>query len=348
MKAVVKVAPGSGHVEYTDHPDPEVRPGQVIIEVRAAGVCGTDISLHNWTESMVREFRPHPPLVMGHEFAGVVCEVGPGVTSFKAGDRVTANPIMYCGTCFFCQAGQPSICDNRPQLGLQLNGCFARFVTVRQENVYRVPPEVSFDTAAMSELLCVSLHALDRVPVCPGDTVVVVGAGPMGHLMLLAARAAGASQLVMTGLREDRDRLRVAESLGARTILADEQEPAELVRGLTRGLGADVVFECAGQPAGIPQALSLVRKGGRIGVLGQGAADVAFNPAILSYREITLTGIRSYDAKVWHRSHDVLAGRSLPLETLVTHRLPLEEAVRAIELMQRRQGLKILLTPQWG
>ena len=93
MKAVVKVAPGSGHVAYTDHPDPEVRPGQVIIEVRAAGVCGTDISLHNWTESMVREFRPHPPLVMGHEFAGVVCEVGTGVTSFKAGDRVTANPI---------------------------------------------------------------------------------------------------------------------------------------------------------------------------------------------------------------------------------------------------------------
>lgn len=170
----------------------------------------------------------------------------------------------------------------------------------------------------------------------------------MGFLMLLGARAAGASQLVMTGLRMDRERLRVAESLGACTIMADEREPAEVVRGLTRTLGADVVFEFAGQPGGVPQALSLARKGGRIGVLGQGSLDFTFNTAILSYREVTLTGIRSYDAKVWHRSYDILAGGTLPLERLITHRLPLPEAARAIELMRSRQGLKIVLTPHWG
>jgi threonine dehydrogenase-like Zn-dependent dehydrogenase len=170
----------------------------------------------------------------------------------------------------------------------------------------------------------------------------------MGFLVLLGAQAAGASQLVMTGLAVDRDRLKVAESLGARTIVVEETDPAEVVRGLTRGLGADVVFECAGQPSGVPQALALVRKGGRIGVLGQGYADSAFNTAILSYREVELIGIRAYDPKAWHRSYDVLASGKIPLEKLVTHRLPLEETEQGIELMKTKQGLKILFIPSWA
>jgi threonine dehydrogenase-like Zn-dependent dehydrogenase len=287
-------------------------------------------------------------MVMGHEFAGVVAQVGPGVTGLKLGDRVTANPMLYCGHCYFCKAGRHSICDNRPQLGLGLDGCFARYIAVRQENVYPLPPEATFEAAAMSEVLCVALHALDRIPVGPGDTVAVVGPGPMGFLVLLAARAAGASRLVMTGLKVDGDRLQVAKSLGAHTIVADEADPAEGIRELTRGLGADVVFECAGHPSGVPQALELVRKGGRIGVLGQGYADSSFNTAILSYREVELIGIRSYDPKVWHRSYDVLASRQMPLEALITHRLPLEEAARGIELMKSKQGLKIMFTPNWA
>jgi threonine dehydrogenase-like Zn-dependent dehydrogenase len=167
-------------------------------------------------------------------------------------------------------------------------------------------------------------------------------------MALLGARAAGASQLIMTGLAADRNRLRIAESLGAQTIVVDEADPAEIVRGLTRGLGADVVFECAGHPSGVPQALALVRKGGRIGVLGQGYADSVFNTAVLSYREAELIGIRAYDPTAWHRSHDVLASGRIPLQTLITHRLPLEEAARGLELMKHRQGLKIIFTPRWA
>ncbi len=347
MKAIVKTAPGPGNLAYTDFKDPEVRPGQVVIEVRATGLCGTDLSLYHWAESMVQQFKPEIPMVMGHEFAGVVSELGPGVTGLRVGDRVTANPMMYCGQCYFCKSGRQSICDNRPMLGLGLNGCFARFLAVRQENVYPLPPEASFEAAAMSEVLCVALHALDRIPLGPGDTAAVVGAGPMGFLVLLAARAAGVSRLVMTGLSADRDRLKVAQSFGVQTIVVDEADPAEAVRDLTRGLGADVVFECAGHPSGVPQALALVRKGGRIGVLGQGYADSAFNTAIVCYREVELIGVRAYDPKTWHRSYDVLASRQFPLEALVTHRLPLEEAARGIELMKSRQGLKIMFTPDW-
>ena len=348
MKAIVKTAPGPGNLAYTDFQDPELQPGQVVIEVRATGLCGTDLSLYNWKESMVRQFKPKPPMVMGHEFAGVVAQVGAGVMGLKVGDRVTANPMIYCGQCYFCKAGRHSICDNRPQLGLGLDGCFARFIAVRQENVYPLPPEASFEAAAMSEVLCVALHTLDRIPVGPGDTVAVVGAGPMGFLVLMAARAAGASRLVMTGLSVDADRLKVAKSLGAHPIVADQTDPAEAVRDLTRGLGADVVFECAGHPSGVPQALSLARKGGRIGVLGQGYADSSFNTTILSYRELELIGVRSYDPKVWHRSYDVLASRQFPLEAIITHRLPLEEAARGIELMASKQGLKIMFTPTWA
>jgi 2-desacetyl-2-hydroxyethyl bacteriochlorophyllide A dehydrogenase len=344
----VKTQPGPGNIAYTEFKDPDVAPGQVLIEVRAAGICGTDMSLYNWPESMVREFKPELPVVMGHEFSGVVSALGAGITRFKVGDRVTANPVMYCGACYYCRAGQPGICDNRPLLGMRLNGCFARYVAVREENVFPLPPHVSFETGAMNEVLCVALHTLERVPVSPGDTVVVVGAGPMGVLVLLGAQAAGASRLVMTGLGVDRDRLKVAASLGAHTIVADESDPAEVVRDLTRGLGADVVFECAGHPSGVPQALSLVRKGGRIGVLGQGYADSSFNTAILSYREVELIGVRSYDPRVWHRSYDVLASGKIPLERLITHRLPLEDAARGIELMKSKQALKVIFTPSWA
>jgi threonine dehydrogenase-like Zn-dependent dehydrogenase len=348
MKAVVKTQPGPGNLAYTDFADPTVQPGHAVIEVRAAGLCGTDLSLYHWSESMVRQYRPKPPLVFGHEFSGVVAEVGAGVTSLHVGDRVTANPIMYCGQCYYCKSGRHSICDDRPILGLRLNGCFSRFVAVRQENVYPVPTEVSFEVAAMSEVLCVALHALDRIPVGPGDTVAVVGAGPLGFLILLAARAAGASRLVMTGLGADRDRLKIAIGLGAHAIVVDEADPSVAIQHLTRGLGADVAFECTGHASGVPQALSVVRKGGRIGVLGLGNTDSSFNTAILSYREVELIGVRAYDPKTWHRSYDVLGSRQFPLEDLVTHRLPLEEAGRGIELMTSRQGLKIMFTPNWA
>jgi threonine dehydrogenase-like Zn-dependent dehydrogenase len=347
MKAVLKTQSGPGNIEYADFPDPELRSGQVMIEVRAAGICGTDLSLYTWSDSMIREFTPALPVVLGHEFSGVVAATDAGVRRFRIGDRVTVNPVMYCGTCLYCQMGRPQVCDRRPLMGIGLHGCFARFVAVREENVFPLPPEVSFERGALNEVLCAALHALDRVPVGPGDTVAVIGAGPMGFLILLAAQAAGASRLVMTGLAVDRDRLQIAASLGAHTVIVDESDPAAVVRDLTRGVGADVAFECAGHPTGFPQALRLVRKGGRIGIMGMGGGDSSFNTAILSYREIEVVGTRAYDPKVWHRSYDVLASGQVPLEKIVTHRLPLAEAARGLELMKSREGLKVLLIPTW-
>jgi threonine dehydrogenase-like Zn-dependent dehydrogenase len=345
MKAIVKTHPGPGNLAYTDFPDPEPSPTQVIVQVRAAGICGTDLSLYNWSESMVREFMPALPVVLGHEFSGVVAATGAEVRRFSIGDRVTANPIMSCGACLYCQTGRPQVCERRPLLGVGAHGCFAEFVAVRETNVFPIPPEASFEAGAMSEVVCVALHALDRVPVGPGDTVAVVGAGPLGFLILLAAQAAGASRIVMTGLASDRGRLQMAAALGAHTVVVEESDPVPVVMDLTRGIGADAVFECAGHPAGLPQALRLVRKWGRVGVLGMGSGESAFSSALIVYREIEIVGARAYDPQAWHQSYAVLAGAQMPLEKLVTHRLPLAEAGRGLELMKGREGLKILLIP---
>jgi len=345
MKAVIKTQPGPGNIAYTDFLEPELAPTHVLVQVRAAGICGTDLSLYNWSDSMIREFTPALPVVLGHEFSGVVAATGPEVRRFKAGDRVTANPVMYCGSCLYCQTGRPQVCERRPLMGVGVHGCFAEYVAVREMNVFPLPPEASFEAGAMNELLCVALHALDRVPVGPGDTVGVVGAGPLGFLIFLAAQTAGASRIVVTGLASDRDRLQMAAALGAHTVVVDESDPAPVIMDLTRGVGADVVFECAGHPTGLPQALRLVRKWGRIGVLGMGSGESAFNSALIAYREIEIVGARAYDPKVWHKSYGVLACGQVPLEKLITHRLPLAEASRGLELMKRREGLKVLLIP---
>ncbi len=348
MKAVVKAKPGPGHLVYATIPDPTTEPDEVMIGVRSTGICGTDISFYDWAEDTVQEYRPQLPVVMGHEFAGEVVAVGRDVRGFRAGDRVTANPTLYCRVCYYCRTGRQNVCRNRPLLGLGRPGCFAEYVAVREENVIALPSGVAYTIAAMSEVLCVALHAMERAGPTPGDIVVILGPGPLGMLLLLAARAAGAGRIVVIGLGVDAERLRLAEELGATAINAEAQDPAAAIRELTGGLGADVVFEAAGHPAAVPQALGLVRRGGRVGVLGLGHAPSAFNTAELAYGEIDLIGIRAYTPATWRRLPAVLASAQLPLDRLVTHWLPLQQAAKGIELMKARKGLKVLFTPEWA
>jgi threonine dehydrogenase-like Zn-dependent dehydrogenase len=348
VKAVVKTEPGPGHLAYTTVPDPAPAPDEVVIGVRATGICGTDISFYDWAEDTVREYRPQPPVVMGHEFAGEVAAVGRAVRSFRLGDRVTANPIMYCRACHYCRTGRTNVCLDRPILGLGLPGCFAEYVAIREENVFTLPAGVPYDVAAMSEVLCVGLHAMERAAPGPGDAVAIIGPGPLGMILLVAARAAGAAPIVMIGLAADAERLRLAADLGAIALNAEAQDPVAAVRDITGGLGADIVFEAAGHPSAVPQALGLVRRGGRVGVLGLGHAPSSFNTADLAYREIELIGSRAYTPATWRRLPAMLDAQQSLLAQLATHRLPLEKAAEGIELMKARKGLKILFTPEWA
>jgi 2-desacetyl-2-hydroxyethyl bacteriochlorophyllide A dehydrogenase len=346
MTAFMKVQPEPGGVVFQNWNIPDIGPEDVLIQVQAAGLCGTDLHVYDWPENIVREYKPKLPLVMGHEFAGVIVQAGPQVKNVKVGDRVTAMPVLYCEDCYFCRDGKENICDNRPILGIGTQGAFAQYISIRSRNVYRLDEQVSFELGAMSELACVGLHALDRARLTGGDVVAVVGAGPLGLMMTIMAKHFGATRVFTTGLEADRGRLEIARKIGAIPIIVDREDPKKRILELTSGLGADVVFETAGTGAGVAQCLNIARKGGRIGILGQGHEAAEIQTATLSFREIELIGTRAYTPKDWSRVSATLLKTAGDLSQMITHRLPLSRTEEGIRLMKSREGLKIILFPQ--
>ena len=345
MKAFLKTRPEPGGVEYLDWKMPEKERGDVLVQVKAAGICGTDLHIYHWSDNIVQEYKPKLPLVMGHEFAGVVMEVGSHAKDLKVGDRVTAMPILYCGECFYCKDGKQNICDHRPLLGLGVDGVFAEFISLRSSNVYRLDGRVSFELGALSELACVGLHAIDRARLKGGETVAVVGAGPLGLMLTILAKHAGAARVFTTGLEADRGRLEIAGRIGATAVFVEREDPKQQILEFTGGLEADVVFETAGTASGVLQSLNLARKGGRVGILGQGHEVAAIPTAMLCFREIELVGTRAYTPKDWKRVSAMLLNCEEDLMKMITHCLPLPMAEKGIQLMESRQGLKVILLP---
>jgi threonine dehydrogenase-like Zn-dependent dehydrogenase len=345
MKAFLKTKAGSGGAEYGNWPIPIVGPREVLIGVKAAGMCGTDVHVYDWAENIVQEYKPRLPLVMGHEFSGVVMEVGPEVKNVKIGDRVTAMPVLYCGECYYCKNGTQNICDHRPLLGLGADGAFAQFIALRSLNVYKLDDNVSFELGALSELTCVGLHALERIRFASGESVAIVGAGPLGLMMTTLAKHSGAAGVFITGLKVDHDRLELARSIGAQPIQVEDENPKKVILESTAGMGADVVFETAGSPSGVMQCLDIVRKGGRVSILGQGQGAPEIPTAMLCFREIELIGTRAYTPKQWQKVSPTLLNAGEDLKRMITHRLPLSMAEEGIRLMKSRQALKIILFP---
>ncbi len=346
MKAFLKVKPEPGAVEYLDFDVPEVREEEVLIQVMAAGICGTDVHLYDWVEDKIRDSKPILPVVMGHEFAGIIAEVGSHVKDLKVGDRVTISPILYCGKCHFCKNGQQNTCDNRATLGSRAHGGFAEFVSVPSTNVFKIEDEVPFDLGALSELTCVGLHAIERVRLTHGDSVAIVGAGPVGLMMAILSKHSGASSVFITGLEVDFERLELARQIGAIPIRADCVDPRNKILEYTDRLGADVVFETAGSPAGVIQSLSIVRKAGRIGILGQGPGSTEILTATLSFREIELIGTRAHTPKHWQKVARTVLNAADDLKRMITHRFPLSMAEEGIRKMKKREGMKVILLPQ--
>ena len=345
MKVLVKTRPEPGGVEYLDWNIPQAGPGEVLIQVKAVGICGTDLHIYDWAENIVREYKPKLPLVMGHEFAGTVVDVGPQVENLKAGDRVTAMPVLYCGKCYFCREGRQNICDHRPLLGLGADGAFAQYIALRSANVYKLDTGVSFELGALSELTCVGLHALENIRLRCAETVAIVGPGPLGLMMAVLAKHSGAGRIFITGLEADRERLEIARQIGATPIYVEKEDPRNLILDHTAGLGVDVVIETAGSSSGVLQSLNLVRKGGRVGMLGQGHESTEIPTAMLSFREIELIGTRAYTPKNWQNVFYALINAEEDLKKMITHRFPLSRAEEGIKKMKTREGLKFMLLP---
>ncbi len=346
MDALVKYGREDKNVELRAIPQPpDPGPGEVVVEVRAAGVCGSD--LHMWRNH--QSWAIKLPLVLGHEFCGRVAAVGAGVTGFQTGDRVAVETAAeICGNCVFCHAGDYNQCPHRLGFGALYDGAFTRFVTARQGILHHIPANVPFEYAALTEPICVAYNALvEKTPALrPGDTVVIQGPGPIGMMALLIAKLRGASEIVMLGTDADKQRLQTAQQLGAtKTLNINQDDPVELMRSLSDGYGADLVVDCTGVSRALKSALEMARPNGIITKIGWGPQPMDFNLDPLVQKGITLQGCFSHLYSTWERALGLLSSGQIDLELIIGGVYPLGDWVEAFERMEAGENVKSVLLP---
>jgi L-iditol 2-dehydrogenase len=344
MKALVLKA--TNRFEIDEMPRPAAGPGDVLVAVKACGICGSDV--HGMDGSTGRR---RPPIVMGHEASGVIAEAGPGVTGWAPGDRVTFDSTIFCGACGFCRQGRVNLCDHRRVLGVSCeeyrqHGAFAEFVAVPQRILVRLPDAVTFEQAAMIEALAIAVHAVGRAPVAATDTAVVVGAGMIGLLVVQALRAAGCGAVVAVDL--DPARLDLARSLGADAGLRadDAGGVVEEVKRRTGGRGADLAFEVVGIAPAVKTAVGALRKGGHLVLVGNLAATVELPLQAVVTRELTLHGSCA-SAGEYPACLDLIARRRVNVDPLISATAPLAEGAAWFERLHRREPglMKVILRP---
>jgi len=271
-----------------DVPMPEIGAREVLIKVMACGICGSDV--HGMDGSTGRR---RPPVIMGHEAAGVIARTGRDVTAWQVGDRVTFDSTVYCGECGFCRAGRINLCDNRRVLGVSCaeyrrDGAFAEYVAVPQHILYRLPEQVSYDQAAMVEALSIAVHAVERTHIAIGDHVAVVGAGMIGLLLIQVLRQRGCGRILALDIEPDK--LAKASGLGADEVYDAKAPDLAALIGAATGGGVAVVFDAVGIAASVNTGLSILRKGGTMTLVGNLAAKIDFPLQAVVTREIRLNG----------------------------------------------------------
>jgi len=313
--------------------------GEVMVQVEACGVCGTDAHIYRGG------FPARFPLVAGHEFAGVVEEVGAGVSSLRAGDRVTVDPNIPCGLCRPCRRGLLHLCRNLSGMGVTRDGGFATHCVVPARQVYKVPDGMSLLVAAMAEPVGCCVHGMDCVQMRPGEVVLLIGAGMIGLVLLQLALLRGAAMTIVSELRPEKRE--AAERLGASCVVDPRaEELSARVLEATEGSGVDVAIECVGSGETVRQAIELVGEGGRVLVFGVAPQDarVAVSPYGIYRKEMTITGSFTNPFSQ-HRALALLASGRVKVEELISHRLALEEVVRGIELLERGEATKVVIEP---
>jgi L-iditol 2-dehydrogenase len=331
-------------------PRPEPGPGEVLVRVGFCGVCGSDIP-----RTFVKGTY-HFPTICGHEFAGAVESCGRDVSEYRPGDRVVVFPLLWCGRCASCEKGNFVQCSDYDYYGSRRDGAFAEYVAVPPRNLLRVPDGVSLEAASMTEPAAVALHALKRAGGgFVGETVVVFGAGPIGLVAAQFARMMGAERVVLFDLVPQK--LAMAQRLGFALAFDPRQaDPIEKVRQLTGGHGAEVCVEGAGVPATLRQAIAAARVGGRVVILGNPSADVLLPAPLISQamrRELDILGTWNSSFSPagnnddWHAVLSAAASGRLDLDSLVTHRVPLDQAWDALVMMrdQKEFFAKVLVRP---
>ena len=342
MQAVVKPAPAPG-AEVSQVPVPEIGARDVLIRVRAASICGTDLHIYSWDRWAQRRLRP--PLVFGHEFCGHVERVGDEVSGLKQGEFVSAEMHVACGLCFQCRTGQSHICQNVRIIGIDADGCFAEFVKIPATNVWKIDPAIPVEYAAILDPLGNAVHTVLAGEIA-GMSVAITGAGPIGLFSIAIAKACGGGPVFVTEPHPYRQKLAI--KMGADAVLDPTSTDAVAeVMNRTSGVGVDVVLEMSGHPDALRQGFQMLRRGGRISLLGIPAKpleldlanDVIFKGAIVQ----GINGRRVFDT--WYKMQALLKSGTLKLDPLITDRMPLADFDRGIQMLLSGDASKILLYP---
>ncbi len=332
------------HLEITDLPNPTPSPHEVLIEVAACGICGSDV--HGYDGSSGRRI---PPIVMGHEAAGRIAALGSNVGELKIGDRVTFDSTVFCGECPNCRRGDLNLCDNRQVLGVSCGdyrraGAFAEFVVVPARIVHHLPDNLPFEEAAMLEATAVALHAVKITPIDHGDTALVIGAGMIGLLILQSLRATGCDRVFVADI--DDSRLKMAKDLGATEILNSKSDlPAQVLK-LTNGAGVDVVLEAVGRTETIAASIDSVRKGGTVTLVGNISPEVKIHLQKVVSRQIRLQGSCASSGE-YPEAIKLLANGAIRVKPLITQVAPLDDGPAWFERLHTGEAglLKVVLTP---
>ncbi|MFA6505543.1 MAG: alcohol dehydrogenase catalytic domain-containing protein [Treponemataceae bacterium] len=344
MKAAV--IRGIRNIVIEDRPIPAPKEGQVLVRIRAIGICGSDIRGFTEENSKARQ----PGLIIGHEAAGEVVELGRGATKFSAGDRVVVDPQVFCRKCFPCRNGWTSVCDNKKLIGSSLrgflDGAMAEYAVVAENQLYHLPDLLGFAEGATVEPVSNALHAVARADIKKGDTAVVIGAGTLGLCILQAAASAGAGKIIVIGSSSEK-RMTLARELGADVVLkARDADTETRIRELTDGKGADVVIDAAGNEQSLAQAVSVLRKRGKLVAFGNAASTVTVNLMGIINKELEIIGSSGANEEVG-LAIEYLASKRMNVDPIITHTMKIEDTQRAFELLlePKHEAIKIIITP---
>ncbi len=341
MLALRKLALGETRLVLQEVPAPEPRPGHVVVDVAAAGICGTDVHIRH------DEYRSEPPVTLGHEVAGTVAALGEGVRGWEVGQRVVSETYFsVCGRCAYCRTGRPNLCATRRSIGSFEDGAFAAQVLVPATNLHALPDTLSFPEAALVEpLACVVRGLLELNRLDAGDRVAITGPGPIGLLALQVAKAAG-TRVVVLGTAHDAARLELAARLGADAVLTVEDAdalPAAVVAAL--GGSPEVVVECSGAAPAAATLLGLVKKSGRFVQVGLYGKPIALDMDQVCYKELSVSGSFATTPSSWYRALALAGSGAVSLAAIVGETFALNDWERAFEAVEARTPGKVLLVP---
>ena len=343
MEALIKYEKGPGHVALRDTEEPTPAANQVLLEIAHCGICGTDLHVYHDT------FRNYPPVILGHEFSGRVVEIGPEVKDIQLGEAfsVLGAIAIQCARCEYCERGEFMFCQNRRGMGHGVNGAFTKYTAVRPDQLFAIPDGVSMEYGALVEPLAVAVHVVEEVASFRlGDVVLLSGPGPIGLLCLKVLLAHGL-KVIVAGTHHDELRLNMARQYGAAvTVAVDQENLAEIIATETDGQGVALAIETAGAEGSVRNCMQSLRPLGHYVQVGHFGRDLTLPWDLVAFRQLQLHGSVGYTKETWRRTMQILGQHMLDLSDVITHRLPLHDWRKGFDLMEEKQAVKVLLSPE--